>query len=162
MRILSGLLLTGVACAVTIHGQTGPPKQNSQPFLIEISTPSTVAKAGSEVPLKIRLTNTSDHEMIIGYKWNHGPLNPGYDYNCYDAGGKSVSKNYSMMGSLGDHPINSLKPDKTKEEVIPIDQACDLRQPGTYTIQLSRSDPSDPKHGTVKSNKITLIIIPND
>lgn len=44
----------------------------------------------------------------------------------------------------------------SKDEVIPINEACHLSCPGKYTIQLSRSAPDDPKHTIMKSNTIKV------
>ena len=158
MRILLDLLASA-ALAVISSAQSGPPRHDGHPFLVHISAPSTV-RVGSQALLRVRLTNTSKHEITADYKWNYGPVNPAYDYVCRDETGKLVAKDYARMGSLGDHAIPTLKPSQAKDEAIPIDEVCDLGQPGKYNIQLWRKDPDDPKHSVVKSNILTVTVVP--
>jgi hypothetical protein len=128
-------------------------------FSIEIGAANPAVKAGSPISLTVRITNASDREMMVHWSPNGSP-DPGYIYLCYNSAGRTFVRDHATMGSMGDQPITSLKPGKTHEEVVPISSACDLSQPGEYLIQLSRIDPDDPNRHVVKSNTITVTVMP--
>lgn len=158
MKSLTTALLIGTAFAAA--WATGR-KQTSQPFSIEISAPTAPVKAGSDVYLKVRLINTSNREVVLGdevTQWMGA--DPRYGYQCHDSGGKAVNRSYPVVGSLGDHPVATLKPGEKYEHSVRVSSACDLTRPGKYRIQLSRSDPSDSKRVIVRSNEITVTVKP--
>jgi hypothetical protein len=157
MRTLA-LLIVGGAAAFLNAAQSTPPKRAEQPFSITITPERVEVKAGAEVDLKVRLTNTSNRDIgPRGIFYAQG-LDTSYRYDCRDASGKSVAKEIFAMGGLGDVP--SLRPGESRDSTAQITNACDLSRPGKYEIQASRSIPDDPKHQAIKSNKVTITVLP--
>jgi hypothetical protein len=157
MRTLALLIAGGVAALINA-AQSTPPKQSEQPFSITITPLSDQVKAGAEVYVKVRLTNTSQREIgPRGIFYAQG-LDTSFSYACHDASGKSVAKEFFAIGSLGEIP--ALHPGESRDETTLISNACDLRKPGKYQIQLSRADVVDPKRQIVKSNMITVTVVP--
>jgi hypothetical protein len=162
MNMINVLLLWGVGCFIASATQPGTEGKNPQPFSIEITATKSEVKVHSEIPLRIRLANLTNHPIRInpGVLMMEGGIDPGFSYDCRDESGRVVPKDYPVMGSLGDHPVlASLNSGDVKEQIIRVDRACDLNRAGKYTIQLSMVDPNDPKHGSVKSNKLTVTVI---
>jgi hypothetical protein len=151
--VLIAALVTGVGRA-----NSASPKQSDPSFSITIKAVEPEVKAGAEVYVRVRLTNTSQREIMGGSGFHAQGLDTSYEYNCHDAGGKSVAKEIAPDGSVHDAPI--LKPGESHEELAPVSRACDLTRPGRYTIQLSRTDPRDPRRTVVKSNTIAILVAP--
>jgi hypothetical protein len=108
--------------------------------------------------MKIRLTNTSQQDIVGGGGFHAQGLDTSYRYGCRNVVGKSVEKEIVMVGSAHDVPV--LKPGESHEETAPVSRACDLSRPGQYEIQVSRKIPNDPQHGVVKSNTIKITVKP--
>ncbi len=156
-RFLKLVLIAAVVTGVG-RANSASPKQNDHSFSITIKPVKPEVKAGAEVYVSVRLTNTSQRETMGGSGFHAQGLDTSYEYTCHDAGGKSVAKEIALVGSIHDAPI--LKPGESHEELAPVSRACDLSRPGRYTIQLSRSDPGDPGHRVVRSNTITMNVTP--
>lgn len=62
-----------------------------------------------------------------------------------------------MAGSVYDPKV--LKPGEGLEQTAPFGRACDFSRPGKYEILVSRSDPQDPKHHVVESNKLSITVV---
>ena len=157
MKRLLKLALIAAVAAGAGRANSASPKQNDQSFSITIKAVNPEVKAGAEIYVKVRLTNTSQRETIGGSGFHAQGLDTSYQYTCHDAGGNSVAKEIGSVGSIHDAPI--VKPGESHEELAPVSRACDLSRPGRYTVQMSRSDPSDPKHRFVKSKTITITVI---
>jgi hypothetical protein len=124
-------------------------------------------KASSPSYLKIHLLNNASEEIE-----SNGPSQNGADsiyiYDCRDDAGKPVKKaSYGLFTNGGDHP--AFKPEKevetgeSYEESVPIDGVCNLANPGTYTVQISRSFRNeDGREEVVKSNTIIITVLPPD
>lgn len=170
------LLLTGAYVAASSQspgsGQTGDEKA---PFTLTISAEPTiptpehitepVVMAGSAPVLEIRKTNTSDHEII---KWSMAVTSRGgYIYEMRDSSGnlveprKSNTVNYLSGGEerLRGTKDMVLQPGESKIDIAPLGNWYDL-SPGTYTIQVSSHTTNDPNSDVVKSNIITVTVIP--
>jgi hypothetical protein len=155
MRLLT-LLLVSAAVAAACPGQTGPDaKSSALPFTITISGPAEV-KAGSEVDVRVKITNTSTREVNAGAFYVDG-VDTGYTYDVRDsAGNPAQKKNIVMSGSV---KFVRLKPGESAEERTLVNRVFDMTRPGQYEIQLSRTV-GGPKDAVVKSNKITVTITP--
>jgi hypothetical protein len=159
-RILTALLISGGTLPCLSSAQS-PSQKNEQPFSITITPPAAEVKARSDVYLKVRMTNTSNHDLPGRAVFSEmGGLNSMYQYDCWDSKGNSVKKEArgSGLGSVGEYP--TLKPGESREEEASLDRACDLGRPGQYEIQASSIIPGDPAHRVVKSNRIKITVKP--
>jgi hypothetical protein len=55
-----------------------------------------------------------------------------------------------------------MQPGENKIDFIPLGNELDMSKPGTYTIQASAHVFDDPKSDVVKSNIITITVVPLD
>jgi len=159
MKIYRAFLLILVALVTfnSAFGQTA-----KQPFTITISTDKPTVVAGSHVYIKIKLTNTSDHTVDRSTAYSNG-LDRQYLYDVCDENGNSVEKpgeHHELNGvSLA---TGELAPGETANGETRITTLYDLTKPGQYTVQLSRFIGKDEKQGVVKSNTITITVVPAD
>ena len=138
---------------------------------VTISAAHDSFRTGAEVKLEILLANLTDHQIEIG-RFNH-PDGPDieYSFDVRDRQGRKVPLTRyrrSLHGTPGKRDDRhdcgdcsgsgqDLDPhEKTSDEIV-ISKIYDLRQPGTYTVQVSRPQ-GDESHMIVKSNLITLTI----
>jgi hypothetical protein len=164
--LTSSLLSTPLVLALFIAGSTiaggdsaaqAVSPHPTLPFSIILTSVSSQVKAGAEVYVKVRVTNTSQRDIMGGGGFIANGLDTGFHYECRDATGRSVEKEIMLVGSVGDPPI--LRPGESRDEEPPISRACDLRRPGVYEIQVSRIVPFDAKR-MVRSNTIRLTVTP--
>jgi hypothetical protein len=155
-------ILFGAICFVGVVPPVGPKCS------ISIEATANEAKSGSAVYVKIHLLNTGDNEIT-----SRGPHSNGvdslYQYDCRDEAGNSAKRETTgLFGPGGDHPIQSIKPGDSYDQLVSIDKVCDLSRPGKYTVQISRVFPSeaslktvdkDARGEVVKSNTITITVV---
>ncbi len=145
------------------------------PFTIAIGTSGSVATAKSPIEVQVTLKNTSDHEFRFYLDNSRKAELCGFDVEVTDAQGlapkitayhnaltgwkapqERVMKTegeFIIVGSGGTLP---LAPGKTVELHMDIGQMYDLSKPGTYTIQVTRTDAADGT--TVKSNPLKITV----
>jgi hypothetical protein len=143
----------GVVKSNTIQVAILPPHLS-----IGIEAPERLFKAGSQISLMVRLTNTSGLPMAVP-ALGGGKLDPTYSYWCYDSTGKPVMRPEIRTEQVSAGQTQILKPDKSYDESVPVSAACNLSKPGEYRVLLGRPDPYDPKRRDVKSNEITVGVI---
>lgn len=149
-------------------------KDIDQPFAVTISAEapesqtgpnSYTVKAGSDVFVKVHLTNTSKHKLSLNYdKDSRTNVDFFHRYEVRDTNGSAAQKrtiNHPEIGSTGHGwPARILEPGESMDITgDDISRVYDLSQPDEYTIRLSRIVSDDPKDGVVKSNTITVKVI---
>jgi len=124
-----------------------------------IAAPGDRSILDLNLTLQVTMTNRSAQVMNV-FK-----TNPGCDFNAEvkDANGHAVP--LTAAGAelsrcqqhliLGRRILVTLKPGESTEESYPIDLYYGLARPGSYTVQLTREVPSQPKHIS-RSNEIVL------
>ena len=133
---------------------------SQQPFTINISTDKQTVEAGSDVYIRIKLTNTSD-QAVDCTSWYTNALDRRYIYDVLDENGKSVA-------IPGDHPelgggsiqFCELAPRDSTNTGSRLTTLYDFTKPGQYTVQVSRYIGKSAKEGVVKSNIITITVLP--
>jgi hypothetical protein len=144
----------GVVKSNTIQVTILPPD-----FSVAVEAPKGPFKAGSQISVMVRLTNTSGHPMAISVLPG-GELDPNYVCWCYNSAGKAVMRDHIRGKEAGTGRTQILKPGKSYDELVPISAACDLSKPGEYRVLLFRQDANDPEHRSVKSNEIKIKVVP--
>jgi hypothetical protein len=122
------------------------------------------------VVVAVRKTNISDHEIskrnCVG---NVRGYHCGYYYNVLDSSGNLVDRRNSdgshLMGDgRGGHLIgtkdNVLQPGESGIDSDLVGSWLDMSAPGTYTIQVSAHVSDNPNSAVVKSNIITVTVLP--
>jgi hypothetical protein len=182
MKIVSAIIMVGVS--LSAFGQTDIPNQTEAappPFKLEITANldkahteiwdfancgQTVVNFGSMVVVAVRKTNITDHEIP---KRTHAGESYGYRYEVHDSAGnllhhKNPNEVKMIGGDEGGHELQNrdvvLQPGESKIDHDRISDGYDMSQPGTYTIQVSAHTSNDPKSEVVKSNIITVTVLP--
>lgn len=124
-------------------------------------------KAGSEIRLRVTLTNTSDHDLSFGIAPGETPDQTlSYTVDIRDARGQQAPPT-AFLRDLREHrPLTAgsvfgytLSPGKSYEEELVITKLYVLSHPGRYTIQVARSQKPWPNPASnVKSNAIAIIV----
>jgi hypothetical protein len=159
MRTLFALLLTG-ACGVFAIGQGQSAKQ---PFAIVISAVESTVKARSSVPIRVQMTNTSSQDLDASGNWSDlTGADPNYVFDVRDSAGKLAPKRVYEHPELqfGKAIFRTVGPGGSITDTPDISRQYDLSRPGKYVIQVARRVPDNPKDGVVKSNKITVTVVP--
>jgi len=168
-RFIQAAIVVFALCAVTI------PAFGQATFSLTISTPHDVVKAGSEVRVKITLTNTSNHDIGVGVERqvsSYGEKH--YEVEVQNEKGVRAPltrHGHIMRGEVPDPPgdlaeqlelgsdlILDVKPGDVAYDVIIANKMYDLSQPGKYSIQVHRFDPESQTE--VLSNTITVTVTP--
>jgi hypothetical protein len=145
------------------------------PFTITISTSHSVVTAKSPIEVQVALKNTSNRDLRIFVDNSDKAELSGFDVEVTDPQGlapkitayhnvltgwkappETVMKQggeFIIVGSGGTLP---LAPGETIDLHMDIGQMYDLSKPGTYTVQVTRTDAPD---GTmVKSNPLKITV----
>ena len=133
------------------------------PFTIEISAEQQVVKVGSEVSLKVRLTNTSKRVMDCSATIsNMTGVDPNYVFDVRDDANNAVPLRVFAHPELatGQPVSRSLKPGESFTDEEEVSRVLDMSRPGHYTIQVSRRVSDNKKDGSIKSNTITVTVEP--
>ena len=175
-EILFGLAVLSSSVAILNATQVTSAQQRPA-YTVTVFASPTVVKAGSDVKLTITIKNVSDatiYHIVISGKpgrnwWILVRDNQGK--SVYEtSNGRKIHGNdpsqHPWSGSVfsGRYPIKSAE---TFQQTIDLSNEYDLTKPGTYSIQVMRSDvftEDDIKMGKsgtpVKSNIVTLDVRP--
>src|SRR5260370_18655616 len=159
MKRLSFLLLCLTSAMPTLaHGRVG-----KQPFTVVIEAEQTEVKAGSDVWLRVSLTNNSDRDLDMsgGLNLSIG-LDPNYRFEVRDDRGSVVPKRIYPHPELAPgRPINrTVKPQETFTEEQRVSALYDMRKPGKYIVRVSRRASENPRDGEFKSNDVSITVVP--
>jgi len=165
--------LSCLLCAICVAGTATQAKTVEHPFVLTISVENFdsqtgpenyTVKAGSDVFVKVHLTNTSKRKLSLGIdKDSRTNVDFFHQYGVRDSNGNLAQKRtivHPEIGSTGHGwPARILKPRESMDITgDDISRLYDLSQPGAYTVQLSRTVSGDPKDGVVTSNTITVVV----
>jgi hypothetical protein len=177
MKIIYALLFLA-AGPVAVFSQSAVSERTEDakpPFTLTISASPTnpasediadqAVNAGSSVMLRIRKTNISDREIV---KWpkTGGPF--GDSFEVRDPSGNLIELRKSgevATKSSGEVRIRGtkdmvLQPGESKIDYAQLSDWYDMTKPGTYKVQVSQHVSSDPASDVVKSNTITITVLP--
>ena len=148
--LLSFCVLVQAICAAQVEA----------PFSITIEKHSREVRVGSMLEITVRLKNTSDSDLKTFSAWMNG-TDVTYKYEIRDPSGKLVDE--KKLGPPHGHLSSFvLKPGEERTENIPLTTKYDFSEPGQYTIQVSRGVQPGPEGDAIKSNEITVTILPVD
>jgi hypothetical protein len=131
-----------------------------KPFSLDISGPLSPVKSGSEVSVKIAMTNLSKQEIYIFKN------NPACNYGLEVKDSKSelapeteLGRNgCSGMRIMGKNFMLTLKPNESTDEQLNITSLRDMRRPGRYRVKVSRDIPKEIGEGAIVSNIIEVTV----
>lgn len=158
MRTFRALL---IICGIVAAACAGFGQPGKAPFTLTISTDKPTVVAGSHVFIKITQTNTSDRSIGCAAGDSNG-FQIAFRYEVLDEAGKSVKipgEHHELRGFSWRGPCN-LAPGESTSRDSQITALYDLSKPGKYTVQVSSQASSDEKDGVIKSNVITITVLP--
>jgi hypothetical protein len=136
-----------------------------KPFSLAISTPEAAVKSGSEVKVKIVITNTSNQPITIAK--NSPACN--YRLDVRDGKGNLVPMTRAGRGAddclkglgrglMGMNAAVTVKPNESTDEELNIAALREMRRPGLYFVKVTRDIPKELGRGTVVSNAIAVTV----
>ena len=180
MSIIHAILLIILAPALA-SGQSAVSPQAAE-FTLEITShveqahsnvwdftneAERVVKPGETVVIALRKINISGHEIAKRSDPNSAW---GLQYDVRDSIGNPVAHNPprtpgGFIVGPGPQPVvdpesATMKPDEARVRSIYLSEGYDISKPGTYTVQISQHISEDPKSDVVKSNIITIKVVP--
>ena len=160
MQTLTKRFLVLLACTAltSVHAQSVP-----DPFSITLAAKTATVKRGTSVWVKIQLTNNSAQDLD-----ESGTINgmtgadPNLSFKVRDEDGKLKQKKVHKHPELASgKPINrTIAPGETLEEEQDVSRLFDMTEPGSYVIEVSRRASDAQKDKSVKSNTITVTVLP--
>jgi len=160
MRAFQISVLIAIATVVAF-GQNRNPKE---PFTIAIKAETPIVKAGSAVIVNGRLTNISNRPIVAsGCYCGPSGLDSYLAWEVRDVEGHSVAKKIYPHPELATSSAildRIIKPGESLAGSQDISRLYDMSRPGEYVIQASRptSDAQDTQ--IVRSNSVTVTVIP--
>jgi hypothetical protein len=151
------LLLLGIACAASASAQ-------SPPYTITISPRVETVTSGDPIDVVVTFKNLTNHG--IDFSANISDLT-GIDPNCSfevtdDHGAPVQQKKYPHSELATGHAVfRILEPGESITETESVGRLFDMSKPGKYVIQVSRPNFKDKSAAVVRSNKITIAVLPN-
>lgn len=150
-----------LSCAVASALLAGTVQGRPEPFSLRITTPKQEIHSGSPIEVKLTVTNDSREEITLvdtnrscDYKVD---VRDAQDHLAPETEYKRELK-CSFHVTFGRRMLRVLKPQKSFDDEIFVNELYDLRRPDKYTIQVSRTVPKELGSGTVKSNTITVTV----
>jgi pimeloyl-ACP methyl ester carboxylesterase len=144
-------------------GESSPNGDGGAPFQIEISAPSDEVQMGADTQIVIRLSNTSDREILFAHR--PGTNNPEFSYriDVRNSAGREVEETaYAREAQLRQQTegrsVDYVQPGMSTVQTAHLGRLVNLSRPGRYTVRVSRVDPAT--HVVVKSNEVTLNVVP--
>lgn len=136
----------------------GAGQKSQLPFSLAISPLKSTVAPGADVWVKVTITNTSSHDIDCTANFVNG-TDRSYHYDVWDSQLKSKRKlNMHPESVSGSIQMCTLAPGQSVTHDTRISWLNDFSQPGKYTIQLSRNVSSNDHDGSVKSNKVEIVV----
>jgi hypothetical protein len=130
-----------------------------QPFTIKISPLTAEIKNPKFVMLKIVMTNTSGSDVNAGAAYD-ASIDAAYTYDAKDQYGNPVPERTPSSDYRPNFVMRTLKPGESATENSNVARWYDFSQPGKYTIQVSRFIHGNIGDPVVKSNIVTVTVLP--
>jgi hypothetical protein len=138
----------------------------AQLFSVKIQPPPGPVKAGSEVRVKVTITNSSDHEIRFARGFGNEEFD--FEIEVRDEKGKPppLTESYRKLNEQptsrwGSYSTYVLEPGKSFENELAVTKLYILTQPGKYTVSVTRGQRpmwETMGKGGVKSNIVSLTV----
>lgn len=173
MKTRFGLILDLVVAAVLMAGAIANAQDSPVTLKINPSHDGVIADGGVQkfsapIYLVAELENRSS-SVLSSSQWDYEEY---YTFEVLDEQGRPVPEKERMRnlrdslkpgGRRSGHGlISEIKPGERWKEQLIFSEYYDTSRPGTYTVQLERKLPEELGKGTVKSNSITITVLPPD
>ncbi len=150
-------------CFMTPEIDAAQANSSSQPFAVSITANNAQVKAGSNVCVRVTLTNTSSVDLAMkGGASAPTGLDPNYRFEVrYQGGGLIQKKAYPHPEIFRAARYNYLlKPGESHTQDECPSASYDMRTPGQYTIQAFRPTSGPSSGGEIASNIVNVTVLP--
>jgi hypothetical protein len=161
MSIGTKIIIFAVACCSTVpsFGQVAD-------FVINISTPQSSVRTGTDIPLEIKVNNVSNRELPILVSPGESGIALAFDVNVFDESMEKVPETDAGFRAHGKTHIPRTVSGGTMmiavggehKSTTHLNEIFNLSKPGIYTVQVQKFDKANNR--TVKSNIIKISITP--
>jgi hypothetical protein len=114
--------------------------QGSSPISLKIALVGDSPKIGSEIPLRVTLTNVTQHQITLAAGWTGQPV---------------PKKEYFKFGSFSNVDV---APGGSRKDDLELNHMYQLTRPGTYVVQVTRKSGHEPGLGTENAKSNVLIL----
>jgi len=159
-----GVVISGVClCDIGVKAQTTP-------LSVSIEIDNSSVKLGTDIQVKAILNNNTDQDVQTSELRTAADNHLEYKVNVERDDHTAVAKKYAEKLRRHEVPRDPLEtgsvhfvpiqPGKTHEDNVDISNRYEFDKPGKYSIQLEREAPESLGGGVIKSNTITVTVIP--
>src|SRR5258708_4630934 len=166
------MILSLALTAILAIQNTNQSATSQRPVIsVTLSSVSTVIKLGSEIRLKIVVTNTSDHDLHLRRSIGKDQGEFLNRFEVYDEQGNAAVKTKYYKDITGEKIENEepqelylnfagslLKPGESLNEEVILNKLYVFDKPGKYTIQVEHEDPETKT--LIKSNTVIRTLTP--
>ena len=160
-RIFTLVFLSLVAFPGFLAAQDQP---ETPKFSLELNELRPKSYLGKDIWITIVMTNISEQVIDCSSFIESNSVNHSLRYDVHDPQGNAAEKvvlsSHPEIGIDGSSYPCSLEPGKSKKWDVAINKAFHLDRPGDYTIQVSRLAGVKPADGYVKSDTLTITVLP--
>jgi hypothetical protein len=148
---------TRAAARVEDHA---PTPSGAGAFTIAVSGPEGDVRAGSDVPVKIVMTNVSDHQLSFSHSAGRGGPEFVYRFEVKGADGRVMDTTRMDRGRQegAGSIVEYVQPGRSMVQTANLAKIMRLTRPGRYTVQVSRRDAKN--NALVRSNEVVVNIAP--
>lgn len=162
-RIISFVIIATAAVSNSF-AQAG---SDGHPFTITISADHGIIRVGDEARVHVVLTNISDQDLVVRRSVDPYSAEQHYtirvrDKDQKDAPETEYGRRAMQRQLIGSDSAKILKPGEKLEEDTVLSRVFGLTSPGEYGVQFLRPVSDNPKAEVVKSNTITITVVPRD
>jgi hypothetical protein len=152
LTLFLSALLAGLASA-----QKQPAKT---PFTLVLSAEKATVTLDSDVWVKVRWTNTSDQTLDASANiLDATNVDPNFLFEFLDEDGRPVPRKvFKFPQTSGHAEFGTLSAGESITHDVNLIRLFELKKPGKYRLQASRSIPKALGGGTVKSNVLTITV----
>jgi len=131
------------------------------PFTLVLSADKTTVGLGTEVWVRVKWTNTSGQELDASASiLDATNVDPNFLFELLDENQRPVPKRaYKFPDTFGHAEFGTLKPGESMTHDINLVRLFEIKQPGKYTVQVSRAIPEALGDGAVKSNILIITVV---
>lgn len=163
--VLGKIITLAIVAIAAVPGLFAQAGNNGQPFSISISASPETVKVGEAARVHVVLTNISDQELVLRRSLNPSAAETHYTVRVFDKNGKDApeteyGRHAGLRQLVGSDSAALLRPGEKLEEDTVLSNLVAFTSPGKYEVQLSRPVSDDPKAEVVKSNMITITVLP--
>jgi hypothetical protein len=158
-KFVNVLIFAIAAVVASANGNFAQMPSAKPTFSLTLSARKTKVALGGDVLIEIRQTNLSNQTISCSAYAGSG-VNYGFGYDVRDQHGAEAAKVVRSHPFVGSYHNCHLPPGQTITSGVLLNLIYQFDQTAEYIIQVSRPDARNPRAADVKSNTITISVLP--